>query len=169
MRHEHSGRVIVGIDGTVAGLRALRLAVTEARRRDLPLHAVRALNTDTKWYAGYGIPHDDWRREAAETIRAAFAATLGGVPEDIEVACEAVIAPPGRALVDYASRDADVLFVGTSQRNWLRRAFRGSVARYCVAHAHCPVVAVPPDTFARVASSRDLVRALNRDLNTLGG
>jgi nucleotide-binding universal stress UspA family protein len=169
MRREQQGRVIVGIDGSVVGLRALRLAVAEARRRGASLHAVRGLNIDTKWYAGYGSPHEECKREGAETIRATFTATLGGVPEDIEIVCETIVAPPWRALVDYANRDADVLFVGTRQRGWPRRMFRRSVARYCVAHACCPVVVVPPNTFARTASSRDLVRALRRDLAGLGG
>jgi nucleotide-binding universal stress UspA family protein len=169
MRHEHPGRVIVGIDGSVAGLRALRLAVDEARRRKAPLHAIRVWNVDPRFCAGYGIAYDDYKQDAAETIRATFAATLGGVPEDIEVVCQTVVAPPWKGLVDYASRDADVLFVGTRQRGWLRRMFRRSVARWCVAHAHCPVVVVPPDTFARAASGRDLVRALNRDLAEWGG
>lgn len=34
--------------------------------------------------------------------------------------------------------------VGTGSRTALRRLVRPSVARYCLAHAACPVMAVPP-------------------------
>jgi hypothetical protein len=38
----------------------------------------------------------------------------------------------------------DLLIVGTGRRSALGRMVRRSVARYCLAHARCPVLAVPP-------------------------
>ena len=35
--------------------------------------------------------------------------------------------------------------MGTGRRRLVSRVFRRSVARYCVGHAKCPVVAVPPN------------------------
>lgn len=167
MSDARPGRIIVGIDGSVAGLRALRLAVAEARRRKAPLHAVRVWNLGTVRRGG--CVDDGYQQQAVLEIEAAFAATLGGVPGDIGVVCQTVQGPPAQGLVGYACRDTDVLFVGTRQRGWLWRLLRGSVARYCVAHAYCPVFVVPADTFARAASGRNLVRALNRDLTAMGG
>ncbi len=34
--------------------------------------------------------------------------------------------------------------VSAGRRGRLHRALHASVGRYCLAHAHCPVVAVPP-------------------------
>ena len=36
------GRVVLGVEATLSGMQALRVAVAEARRRSAPLHAVRA-------------------------------------------------------------------------------------------------------------------------------
>lgn len=168
MGRQDTTRVIVGVDSSVAGLRALRLAVAEARRHGAELHAIRVWSDVTGWQlVGACLPNDRKVQAAAE-VSAAFAATMGRVPDDIEVVAMVVAGSPGPALTSYAHRDGDLLFVGTAQRGWLRRLFRGSTARYCVAHASCPVMAVPPDTFARTASPRRLARALNRDLSTLG-
>ncbi|MFE1820344.1 universal stress protein, partial [Streptomyces anulatus] len=53
--------------------------------------------------------------------------------------------PPGAVLVEAAGSADGLLVVGTgSRRRWLS-ALRPSVARYCLAHAVCPVLAVPPN------------------------
>ncbi|MFJ3519677.1 MULTISPECIES: universal stress protein [unclassified Streptomyces] len=51
---------------------------------------------------------------------------------------------PGAALVDTARGVEDLLIVGAGSRAPLRRLLRPSVARYCVAHAACPGLVVPP-------------------------
>jgi len=50
----------------------------------------------------------------------------------------------GPVLVDVASEPEDLLVIGTGRRGVVRRLCRGSVGRYCLAHARCPVLAVPP-------------------------
>jgi hypothetical protein len=47
-------------------------------------------------------------------------------------------------LVDVASQPGDLLVIGTGRRNPVGRALHKSVGRYCLAHACCPVIAVPP-------------------------
>ncbi|MYR85114.1 universal stress protein, partial [Streptomyces sp. SID685] len=51
---------------------------------------------------------------------------------------------PGPALVRLAGRDTDLLVIGTGGRGRLRRALWPSVSRHCLAHATCPVLAIPP-------------------------
>jgi hypothetical protein len=51
---------------------------------------------------------------------------------------------PGQVLVDVADQPGDLLVIGTGRRNPVGRALRRSVGRYCLAHAKCPVLAVPP-------------------------
>jgi nucleotide-binding universal stress UspA family protein len=170
---EREGRVIVGVQPSVAGLRALRLAVAEARRRGPELHAVRVW--EDRRIRPTGLegwpPYDEWfrraERAAADTITNAFREAMGGIPADLDVEPVPVVGKPGRVLVGYAYRDADVLYVGHRQRGWLGRLVNRSVAGYCVAHAACPVQVVPPDAFGREATGRGAARALRRDLTAL--
>jgi nucleotide-binding universal stress UspA family protein len=55
-------------------------------------------------------------------------------------------------LVD-ASVDADLLAVGRTGAGDLRHHLLGSVSRYCVTHAHTPVVVVPADASLGAVSS----------------
>jgi hypothetical protein len=47
-------------------------------------------------------------------------------------------------LVAVAGQAGDLLVIGTGRRSPVGRALRRSVGRYCLAHARCPVIAVPP-------------------------
>ena len=51
---------------------------------------------------------------------------------------------PGPVLVDVADSPDDLLVIGTGRRSPIGRALRKSIGRYCLAHAKCPVLAVPP-------------------------
>jgi hypothetical protein len=44
-----------------------------------------------------------------------------------------------------------VLVIGAGRRGALARALSCGVSRYCLAHARCPVVAVPPAELAQLA------------------
>jgi hypothetical protein len=54
----------------------------------------------------------------------------------------------GRILVSIACYPGDLLVVGAGRRGALARVISGKVSRYCLAHAHCPVLAVPPPALA---------------------
>jgi hypothetical protein len=47
-------------------------------------------------------------------------------------------------LADVASEPDDLLVIGTGQRSLIAQTLRRPVGRYLLAHARCPVVAVPP-------------------------
>ena len=68
----------------------------------------------------------------------------GGVPADLHVETQAVRGDTGPVLVDVASQPDDLLIIGTGRRARFGRMTRRSVSRYCLAHARCPVLAVPP-------------------------
>jgi hypothetical protein len=55
----------------------------------------------------------------------------------------------GWVLVNLACGPADLLVVGAGRRGPLTRLVSGKVSRYCLAHAGCPVIAVPPPALAR--------------------
>lgn len=131
-------RVFVGIDRSIPGLAALRFAVDEARRRAAPLYAVRVAARLTL--------------QEATQIDAAFAAALGGIPDDVVVHREVLIGPVAEMLTKRARNSTDLLIVGT--HGGRRRVFGpGSISRACVRRARCPVLVVPgPETTEPVAA-----------------
>lgn len=161
------GRVVVGVDTTLAGLHALRLAVTEARVRGLALHAVRtwSLSPPAQWPEGQaGRPTA--AALAAAIVDRAFAETMGGEPPDIPVRTVVVPDPPGPVLVEYACRDRDLLVIGAGRGRFAR--WRASpVVRYCVRHATCPLLVVPPPPLTRAGSPKALIRQLRREIDQL--
>ena len=56
-----------------------------------------------------------------------------------------------RALPAIASalRPDDLLVISTGRQGRLTRMFHGGVSRYCLAHARCDVLAVPPSELMR--------------------
>ena len=141
-------RIIVGVHGSLGSLQALRFAAEEARQRNVPLLAI------TAWIPPGGDMAERrhsspylrkiWREAAWERLWAAFDAGLGGVPADLHVETQAVRGDTGPELVDVASQPDDLLIIGTGRRVRFGRMMRRSVSRYCLAHARCPVLAVPP-------------------------
>jgi len=141
-------RIIVGVHGSLGSLQALRYAADEARQRNVPLLAV------TAWVPPGGDlaerRHSSpylrkiWRDAAWERLWAAFDAGLGGVPADLRVEPQVSRGETGPVLVDTADQPDDLLIIGTGRRGSLRRVLHRSVSRYCLAHARCPVLAVPP-------------------------
>jgi len=163
-------RVILGVHDSLSGLRALRRAVAEARTRAAELHALRAwMPTAGGYYApALRVWESELDSAAKEEIRHTFETAMGSLPRDVSLHFVTVQALPGRALVEYAYRDDDLLIVGVGRPGRLARlAGRGGIARYCLSRAACPVLAVPPDQFATQASrasARELARQLEHQL-----
>ena len=141
-------RVVVGVHGTVGSLQALRYAADEARQRNVPLVPVIAWVPPGGDLAErrHSSPYlrKIWREAAWERLWAAFDDGLGGVPADLRVEPRAERGESGPVLVDVANQSDDLLVIGTGRRSRLMRMVRSSVGRYCLAHARCPVLAVPP-------------------------
>jgi hypothetical protein len=81
---------------------------------------------------------------------------FGGSPPGI--AAQPLIAQgnAGPVLVSAAGRAGDVLVVGTGRRGAVSRLRHGMVSRYCLAHASCPVIAIPPPALDVAAAHRRL-------------
>jgi nucleotide-binding universal stress UspA family protein len=86
---------------------------------------------------------------ACQRLRDALIAVWGEVPGDPLVLPRVERGPAGRVLVALACRSDDVLVVGAGRRGALARLAFSRVSRYCLAHARCPVLAIPPPTLAR--------------------
>jgi nucleotide-binding universal stress UspA family protein len=156
MRGQAAGRVIVGVDDSLAGMQALREAAGIARQRGMEVLAVRACRalpagaTFDCWTAAgrYPLvppppPQDVSEQLAREFVDHAFGKAMGGVPRDVPVHTLISHEPPSRALTEAALHETDLLVIGASRHHpWW--PFRRSAGRYCAAHAACPVLIVPP-------------------------
>jgi len=146
------GRLIVGTSGSPGSLQALRYAEVLAHTHGAALIPVLA------WQPPGGdrdelIPASaelrrTCRELARQQLRDALLAVWGEVPGDPRVQPRIERGPAGRVLVSLARCPGDVLVIGAGRRAWLTRVAYCGVSRYCVAHAQCPVLAVPPSALA---------------------
>ncbi len=141
-------RIVVGSSRVARQLQALRWAAEEARERQVPLVPVIAWVPPGGDFAERSHPSPYlrklWQDAAGARLAAAFDDGLGGVPGDLGVrrASSAVTRAGARRRRRPAGRPARDRHraAGTP----IGRALRRSVGRYCLAHATCPVLAVPP-------------------------
>ena len=99
-----------------------------------------------------------WRNLACQRLRDALLAVWGETPNDPLVQPHIERGPPGWVLVNLACRPGDVLVVGAGRRGVLARIAFSKVSRYCLAHAQCPVLAIPPPALARELAYSRLAR-----------
>ena len=138
---EHVRRVVVGIDGSACSAEALSWATEYVELTDAVLEAI----TTWEWPHTYGValvvplgydPEADARRVLDETLR-----SVRDLHPDIRIAPVVVQGHPAPALVE-ASREADLLVVGSRGHGEFAGMLLGSVSEHCVTNAHCPVVVV---------------------------
>ncbi|MEU5104918.1 MULTISPECIES: universal stress protein [unclassified Streptomyces] len=151
-------RVVVGVSGSLGSHTALCRAAREARRRNAELWPVLAWEPPggelgARRTAAASPCTVDWQRLARERLLAALDDVFGAAGPGVALHPLVARGAPGRALVEIADREDDVLVVGAGRRGRLRRALSRSVSRYCLAHATCSVLAVPPSPLAAQLAS----------------
>ena len=141
-------RIVVGVHGSLGSLQALHWAADDARERRVPLVPVIAWVPPGGDLAERSHPSPYlrrvWQEAAWQRLNGAFDECLGGVPDGLEVRARVERGDTGPVLVAVADQAGDLLVIGTGRRNPIGRALHRSVGRYCLAHARCPVLAVPP-------------------------
>jgi nucleotide-binding universal stress UspA family protein len=141
-------RIVVGVHGSLGSLQALRYAAAEARERDVPLVPAIAWLPPGGDLAERRCPspylRQIWRNAARDRLLAAFEAGLGGIPGDLTVQPCVERGEAGPMLVAIANEPDDLIVIGTGRRSLIGRTMRKSVGRHCLAHAKCPVLAIPP-------------------------
>ena len=139
--------ITVGIDGSHDAHRALEWAMREAAARHVPLTVVTVHEVAVSGWTGQPIifPVDqadvEKVRQAVEEMVAKAAGQLGE-SQPASVTVRAVNGFPAQELIE-ASRDADLLVVGSRGGGGFARLMLGSISQKVVHHAHCPVVVVP--------------------------
>lgn len=149
MAEQAVGRhVVAGVSGTLGSLTALHRAAAEARRTDAALRAVLAWSPPGGELGHRGPPSPlllaECRRVAGERLLQALDTAFGPAGPGVPMEGLVVRGIPGAALIASVNSPDDLLVIGAGTRGRLRRALHPSVARYCLAHAACPVLAVPP-------------------------
>lgn len=135
------GRIVVGVDGSDASIGALDFAFELASAEYKPLAILHA-------WGSAGVYKDlmsyEVRLETAEEHELQVAESIAGYSEkypDVLVTQHQDEDDPSRTLV-VASEDADTVVVGSRGRRDAASVVFGSVSRFVVEHAHCPVIVV---------------------------
>lgn len=138
--------VVVGVDGSPHGERALDWAATEAALLGSPLVVLRAF---TSGYpaARSGVPGEPSRQPSDVIATTAEHGCTAAVDHarlrhpELLVTGHTVDDEPSEALVE-ASRTADLVVVGARGLGRVRGLLMGSVSSQVAIRAHCPVVVV---------------------------
>ncbi|MBO0868718.1 MAG: universal stress protein [Micromonosporaceae bacterium] len=136
----NSYRMVVGVDGSEGGQRALRWAVREAAGRGGTVHAVTAYTFDA--LDASDIRGPDAHRSSVEEVLAEQVAHAVADCPGATVTTQVSFGTAPDVLVD-AARRADLLVIGSHGHGRLFHAVLGSVAEACTRAAPCPVVVVP--------------------------
>jgi nucleotide-binding universal stress UspA family protein len=129
----------------------MRYAAEVARAHNTPLIAVHA------WQPAGTVERSSpsialrrvWADMARQRLRGALDTAFGGLPAGVKVKSQTIRGEAGPSLVATACEDGDLLVIGTGRQSRLGRIAYARVSRYCLAHASCPVLAVPPSPLDR--------------------
>jgi nucleotide-binding universal stress UspA family protein len=136
------GMIVVGFDGSEYSEAALEYAFAQARLRGARLRAVYAwqMPTLSAYALGYSPVLEGLFEDEARTARQRLAPWREKYP-DVEVEESAVCDHPVPVLSN-ASRQADLVVVGSRGRGGFGSAVLGSVSHGVLHRAHCPVAVV---------------------------
>jgi nucleotide-binding universal stress UspA family protein len=136
--------IAVGVDETESSHRALAWAAREAVRRHAALKVVTAWTWDVVEGAPIAAVDPQMMIDLAEeTQETAIREVVKPLPEQPALLREVVQGTAAEALI-VASKDADLVVVGTHGRGPVRAFLLGSVSLSVIKHAACPVVVMPP-------------------------
>lgn len=139
--------IVVGFDGSDHAHRALTWAMKEAAVRHVPLTVLAVHSVAASAWTGNPIilPGDkevvDKIRKTVEEAVAKTAAEIGQ-PQPASVTVRAVDGFPAHELI-AASRDAELVVLGSRGAGGFARLTMGSVSDQVVRHAYGPVVVIP--------------------------
>jgi nucleotide-binding universal stress UspA family protein len=135
--------IVVGVDGSEGGRRALDWAAQEAAARDGTVQAIVAWSWDGMEYGPIAVtlPENEKHR-AAQVLKQEIADLAERRGSYIPVAAEVVEGRPADVLV-HAAESADLLVLGSHGHSRVRHTVLGSVSEECIRKACCAVVVIP--------------------------
>jgi nucleotide-binding universal stress UspA family protein len=151
-------RVLVGVDGSEDGLRAVRYGAGRALRRGSDLWLVHALD-DGVVAGGWGVIYDPSVLEQAgkAAIGQAVDAAVGHGLDRARIHTDVLVGHPA-VILEELSHSAESIVVGRRAATGLERMFVGSTSTSLAATAACPLMVIsaaanpgPTTTHQRVA------------------
>lgn len=136
-------RVLVGVDGSADGLRAVKYAMREANASGSDLLLVNVVDDQAMVTGLWDLLStiDVLRQAGADKLKvAADQLEADGFPSD-RVISEVLIGRPGDVLADLSDK-ARLLVVGRRSISGLERMFVGSTSVSVVGRANCPVIVI---------------------------
>jgi nucleotide-binding universal stress UspA family protein len=138
-------RIFVGVDGSSHSQAALDWAMREAGIRHAPLTVITVHEIAVSgWGGSLEFPADEVMREqerkAVQEVVDKAAAQLGAAAPP-EITVQAALGQPAPQLIE-ASKDADLLVVGSRGSGGFARLLLGSVSTQVAEHAQCPVTII---------------------------
>ncbi len=140
--------IIVGVDGSDHSRHALGWAMREAVKHRLPLtvmsiHPPPARPATSIYWGVHSYPENSFDPELARMAVQEFVDKVAGeIGEAPEITVSVGMGDAAEELVK-ASRDADMLVVGSRGGGGFARLLMGAVSSQVVHHAFCPVVVIP--------------------------
>lgn len=132
--------IVVGTDGSEHATEALSWALQEARLRQLPVTVVHAW--DYNYYpAGVFVQAGTLEEESQKMLDDAVEPFRQDY-SDLTINTQLVKTASGAAALAEASKDAEMVVVGSRGRGGFVGMLLGSVSNAIVHRAHCPVVVV---------------------------
>lgn len=147
LSHVPAGSIVVGVDGSESGHRALDWATAQAVLERRPIVLVHGLGpAGTAWAGQVGLDHeallDALRLGGSALLDAARRQVLVKGP-DVEVHDVLHVSDPREVLLELSER-ANMVVLGSRGRGPVRSLLLGSVGVAVMKHAHCPVVVLRP-------------------------
>ncbi|WP_435582652.1 universal stress protein [Amycolatopsis thermoflava] len=145
-REKAEGPVVVGVDGSPVGERALAAAFEEASWRGAGLVAVHAWSdVDSGGYPSMVPIALDWEEIAADERRLLAERLAGWQEKYPDVRVERVVARdrPRHQLLSWSAQ-AQLVVVGSRGRGGFSGLLLGSTSQALIHHAQCPVMVVRP-------------------------
>jgi nucleotide-binding universal stress UspA family protein len=150
--------IVVGVDGSAGGRRALRWAVREAAARGGTVQAVIAWRWDSLDRPPYTATRADEERQRSQSVVEHEIASIPGFERaGVPIAAEVVEGLPAEVL-SAAARSADLLVLGSHGHGRMRHTVLGSVSEACIRTATCPVVVLPVGQESEVEGAEPAIR-----------
>lgn len=142
-------RVVAAVDGSAGSRAAVRFALEDAARRNVPVEAVIAYRAPDLWseYSALGSAeearlqqtlHSEAEQKARAVVDEVAGECAGPLPD---VRIHAAQGPAAEVLI-RESDGADLLVVGSRGHGGFHTMLLGSTSMQCAMHATCPVTVV---------------------------
>jgi nucleotide-binding universal stress UspA family protein len=153
--------VVVGIDGSQAGIQAAEWAVDEAVSREVPLRLIYVISEQAEPAPYAAVGNERMEYEFGETALRTAAAAVAAIDKSVKIETEILHGDPAAQLVAI-SRNTAMICIGSTGIGRIAKAFLGSTAIELAEAAHCSVAIIRSQRHQHM-SERSLIVAAVED------